>query len=127
MTIHVVKESLLIESHGVEGGGELSKACIKVIKTRVSGTAKLINRTDEGVKTSLHHVVVLFGEPEGTHLWASGIHIVILPWPISDDGGFMLLFNLIFIVTIDARGGALIIWRDEGPLTIGTFNNVHFI
>ena len=48
MTIHVVEESLLTESHGVEGGGgELSEACIKVIKMSVGGTAKLINRTVE--------------------------------------------------------------------------------
>ena len=47
MTIHVVEEGLLIESHGVEGGGELGEAGIKVIKTSIGGNARLIKRTGE--------------------------------------------------------------------------------
>ena len=47
MAIHVIEEGLLIESHCVEGGGELGEACIKVIKASVGGTSKLIDRTGE--------------------------------------------------------------------------------
>ena len=67
VAIHVLQESLLIESHGVKGEGELSEACIELIKMSVGGPVKLINRTGERVKTSFHHVVVLFGEPEANN------------------------------------------------------------
>ena len=73
---------------------------------------------------------MLFGEPEGTRLWANGIRIMILPRAVSGGGGgggVKLCFDFIFIVIMGARGGALILGRNERPLTVETFNDVHLV
>ena len=90
---------------------------------------KLINRGGQIIKASLHHRVVLFGEPEDTHLWADRDFIMILACQIfgGGSGNIQVILEFIFIIVDPLRGRGTTCMEYEELNSIGTPKYLHLL